>query len=63
MVGRDEQYQCIVFEQISMPLVPNFISVLSEARKNRDAREFRQLGKFRFIYAHRKVRTLYQHHS
>ncbi|KIL53887.1 hypothetical protein M378DRAFT_182715, partial [Amanita muscaria Koide BX008] len=34
-MGKDEQYQCIVFEQIA-PLVPNFISVLSEVRKNPD---------------------------
>ncbi|KAM6489182.1 hypothetical protein JOM56_015352 [Amanita muscaria] len=29
----EEQYQCIVFEQI-VPLVPNFVSILSEVRKN-----------------------------
>ena len=32
-MGRDEQYQCIVFEQFVL-LVPNFLSILSEMHKN-----------------------------
>ena len=33
ITGRDEQYKCIVFEQI-MSLVPNFVPVLSEFHRN-----------------------------
>ena len=33
MALRDEQYKCIVFEQI-VPLVPNFLAAVSDLVKN-----------------------------
>jgi hypothetical protein len=36
IMGRDEQYQCLMFELI-VPLLPNFMLVLSEVCKNPDA--------------------------